>query len=240
MPENRKILLLGVGGHGKSVLDSLITMDCYDNIAFVDRIQEYTTFQNIYKDLNEASDKNCNLMKNKDNGNILMKYPVVGEDKDLERLLSEGYTEAFVAVGSIGDVTVRRKLYELIKKIGFKIPNIIDKSSVVSPYTSLGEGIFIGKNAVVNVETRIGNCAIINSSCVIEHECCIGDFAHIASGSILSGNVQIGAGTHIGAGSVIRQGIQIGAESMIGVGSVVVKNLSDRIVAYGNPCREVV
>jgi sugar O-acyltransferase (sialic acid O-acetyltransferase NeuD family) len=223
MPENRKILLLGAGGHCISVLDSLFTMSCYDTVALIGK-GESTKIEQA---------KDSEML------DTLLGCSIIGGDHDLERLFLEGYTDAFVAVGSIGDVSLRMKLYTLIKQIGFHIPNIIDKSSVVSPYATLGEGIFIGKNAVVNAEARIGNCAIINTSAIIEHECFVGDFVHVASGSILSGNVHIDKGTHIGTGCMIRQGIHIGKDSMIGMGSVVLRDFGTKVTAYGNPCKEV-
>lgn len=209
MPEIRKILLLGGGGHCRSVLDSLMAMSCFSAIGIVD--------------------KKCNSTT----------IPIVGEDSDLERLYADGYTDAFITVGSIGDVTIRRRLYEHIKQIGFYIPNIIDITSVVSPSADLGEGIFVGKKAVINADARIGNCAIINTTAVIEHECRIGDFVHVATGSILCGNVSVDNGTHIGAGSVIKQGVHIGTNTMIGMGSVVLKDMGSEVTAYGNPCKEV-
>lgn len=219
MPESRKILLLGAGGHCRSVMDSLTALCNYETINLID----YRKSDDTTKDARE---------------DILTLAPIVGNDKDLERLHKEGYTDAFITVGSIGNVGTRIKLYEQLKQIGYQIPNIIDKESVVSPYTMLGEGIYVGKKAVINANTRIGNCAIINTASVIEHDCVIGDFVHVATGSILCGDVNIADRTHIGAGSIIRQGIQIGKDSMIGIGSIVVKDIAEKIVAYGNPCRE--
>lgn len=222
MFETKKILVLGAGGHCLSVLDSLLSSYNYQDIGIIDKEKETSAYLSA----------NSNLSQ-------LMNIPVVGCDEDLEKLYSVGYTDAFITVGSIGDVSLRKRLYHLVKSIGFHIPNIIDKSSVVSNYAALGEGIYIGKNAVVNAYAIIGNCAIINTSSVVEHECTIEDFVHIAPGSILSGNVWVKADTHIGAGSMIKQGIHIGADSIVGIGSVVLNNIGDKVIAYGNPCKEV-
>ncbi|NMA73282.1 MAG: acetyltransferase [Bacteroidales bacterium] len=216
MCHNRKILLLGAGGHCLSVIDSLISSNCYTEIGIIDKVEE------------GYSDKR-----------MIMGVPVVGSDDDLLKLFESGYTDAFITVGSIGDPSLRRKLYQRIKEIGFQIPNIIDKTSVVSACAKLDEGIYVGKNAVINANATIGSCAIINTSTTIEHECHIGEFAHIAPGSILCGNVNIGDNTHIGAGSKVKQGIHIGSDTMIGMGSVVVTNIGCNVVAYGNPCKEV-
>jgi len=219
MRENKKILLLGAGGHCKSVLDSLITLCSYEQIGIVAKSEKPSL----------TGDESGDYM-----GAL-----IVGDDTKLSSLFSEGYTDAFIAVGSIGDTTIRRKLYYAIKKIGFHIPNIIDSTCILSPFASLGEGIYIGKGAIVNTHSRIGNCAIINTSAVIEHECNLGDFVHVAPGSIVSGNVHIETGTHIGAGSVIKQGIHIGSDTMIGMGSIVLNDIGSKVIAYGNPCKEV-
>lgn len=242
MPEAKKILLLGAGGHCLSVLDSLLSSCNYEKIGIVDR--EYAKFKDN-KELKESSLNICESTSkeiqfvNPKLNNTIMGIPIVGSDENLEELFKEGYTDAFITVGSIGDISVRRKLYQLIKRIGFHIPNVIDKTSVVSIFATYGEGIFIGKNAVVNAYAKIGNCAIINTASVVEHECNIEEFVHIAPGSILSGNVHVAANTHIGAGTIIKQGLQIGSDSMIGMGSVVLKNIGNKVTAYGSPCKEV-
>ena len=219
MRQNRKILLLGAGGHCMSVLDSLLALNLYSDIGIIDKV--YTE--------NVKSHYSTNISG----------VPIIGADDDLDRLYKEGFTDAFITVGSLGDVSIRRKLYKKIKNIGFNIPNIIDVSSIVSKYTTLGEGNYIGKNAVINGGSDIGNCTIINSSATIEHECIIGDFVHVSPGGILCGNVNINANTHIGAGSIVKQGLTIGSNTMIGMGSVVISNISDNKTVFGNPCREV-
>lgn len=216
MLETKKILLLGTGGHCNSVLDSLLTTAQYNTIGIVSKEENNT----------------------RNNHSSVMGIPIVGDDSNLVQLYSKGYTDAFIAIGSIGDVTLRKRLYELVKKIGFHVPNIIDKTSIISDYAKLGEGIYIGKNVVINANTNIGDCAIVNTSSVIEHECYIGDFVHIAPGTILGGNVRVGSCAHIGMGSLLKQGINIGSNTMIGMGSVVLRDIEENVVAYGNPCRE--
>jgi sugar O-acyltransferase (sialic acid O-acetyltransferase NeuD family) len=218
MQQSKKILLLGAGGHCQSVADSLIDLETYDVISLVGK-----------------PEAGLGILDEKP----LCGLTIVGNDEQLEQLFREGYKAAFLAMGSIGDTKVRRSLYTKLKKIGFELPNIIDRSSVVSRRAFLGEGNYIGKNATVNAYTEIGNCSIINTGSVVEHQCRIGDFAHIASGSILCGDVTIGADTHIGAGTVIKQGIKIGCGTMIGMGSIVLKDIEDHVTAYGNPCRRI-
>lgn len=222
MSEIKKILLLGAGGHCLSVLDSLLSSYDYREIGIIEKKENITVLSD-------------NIKKQ----DMISGIPILGDDDDLCQLYEDGYAEAFITVGSIGDASVRARLYHMIKDIGYHIPNIIDKTGVISPYVKLGEGIYVGKNAIINAGAQIRNGAIINTASIIEHECVIGEFVHVAPGSIICGNVHIESGTHIGAGSVIKQGLQIGEETMIGAGSIVVKNIGSHTTAYGNPCKEV-
>lgn len=210
---NRKILLIGGGGHCKSVLDSLIRSGNYSEIGIVD--------------------------KNENIGKHVLGISIIGCDSDLIKLYENGYNYAFVTLGSTGDASQRIKLFSMLEKIGFEIPNIVDSTSTISENANMSYGIYMGKNVVVNAGVSIGKGAIINTSSTIEHDCTVGNFSHIATGSVLCGEVCTGENVHIGANSVIKQRVNIGANTIIGMGSVVLHDIAGSMIAYGNPCREV-
>lgn len=209
---SKRILLIGGGGHCKSVLDTLLENNEYDEIGIIDK-------------------KECI-------GNDVFGVDFVGCDDDLGKLYKQGYTHAFISLGSIGKSETRKKIYKKLVDIGFEVPNIISKTAIIGKEVTLGIGIYIGKNVVINCCSKVEDCAIINTSVTIEHDCQIGEFAHIAPGSILCGNVKIGNNTHIGANSTIRQLLSVGNDSIVGIGSVVVANIGTNIIVYGNPCKE--
>ncbi|MBI9094591.1 MAG: acetyltransferase [Sphaerochaeta sp.] len=210
---SKKLLLLGAGGHCKSIIDTLSSSNEYSEIGIIEK--EGTSTQTV------------------------LGIPVIGFDDDLQELYGRGFTHAFVSLGSIGDTGARRRLSSLLSSIGYSVPNIIDKSAHVSADCELGKGIFIGKNVVVNAGVTIGDYSIINTSATIEHDCKIGQFVHISTGTVLCGSVTIGNDSHIGANSVIRQQLEIGSNVMIGIGSVSLQNIPDQSTAYGNPCKVV-
>lgn len=210
---NKKILLIGGGGHCKSVLDSLLELNKYLEVGIIDK---------------------------KDNiGSSVLGVPVVGCDDDLSVLFNDGYKYAFVTVGSIGNPSLRIKLFNILNEIGYEIPSIVDSSAKVSKYAKIEQGVFVGKQSLVNAGSLIQKGAIINSGTIIEHDCQIGTFAHIAPGAVLGGGVTVGENSHIGSSVTIKQQVNIGSNSIIGMGSVVLQNIADSIMAYGNPCREV-
>lgn len=210
---SKKIIIVGGGGHCKSVLDSLLKLNEYSEIGIVDK------HENV--------------------GNLIMGIPVVGCDENLPTLFKRGYKYAFVAIGSVGNPSLKIELFNIIKKIGFEIPVIVDFSAEVSNHVNIKQGVFVGKRSIINADVLISEGAIINSGSIVEHDCQIGAFSHIAPGAILGGGVIIGDNSHVGANTTIKQQVCIGANSMIGMGSVVLQNISDNTLAYGTPCREV-
>lgn len=210
---SKKLLLIGGGGHCKSVLDTLLQLKQYSEISIIDKSE------NI--------------------GKYILGINTIGCDGDIVKLYRSGYKYAFVTLGSIGNSSQRIKLFNMIEKIGFEIPNIIDITSVVSQHVKMESGIYVGKNVVINADSIIGKGSIINTSSTVEHDCVIREFSHIAPGTILCGGVHVGKNVHIGAKSVIKQQVNIGDNTTIGMGSVVLNNIDSSIIAYGNPCKEV-
>ena len=202
----KKLVLLGGGGHCKSVLDAVLRVGEYDDIVIVD------------PDLQVGTD--------------IYGCQVVGDDSILPHLKQQGYECAFIAIGSISDTSLRRKLAARIKSLGFEIPVISDPSAVISRYAEIGPGTFVGKNAIINADAVIGKHCIINTGSIVEHECRIDDFTHVSVGSILCGNSHIGSSCLIGAGAVVIQGLTIGNNTIVGANSTVLTNLEDNVRVY--------
>jgi len=147
-------------------------------------------------------------------------------------------SEIPIALG-IGSNTVRKKLFEKIKKAGFTVATLIHPSAIVSDNVKIGVGSVVMPGVVINTHSIVGKGAIINTASVIEHENTIGDFAHISPGAALAGNVTIGDLTHIGIGSSIIQGATVGSGCLIGAGSVVIHSIENNTLCYGNPCKVI-
>lgn len=207
------LLLIGGGGHCKSVLDTITSSDKFNVIGIID-IKEKV-------------------------GSYVDKIKVIGTDDDLEKFFEEGIKSAFITIGNVNVSFARQNIFLKLKKIGFKFPEIIDADAIISTNCTIGEGTYVGKRVIVNSHATIGENCIINSGAIIEHDCIIGDFAHIAPGAVLSGGVKVGNNSLLGTNSTVIQGVNIGENTLIGAGSVVIKNINDNCVAYGNPCKEI-
>ncbi len=201
------IVLVGMGGHAKGIVDTIEKQKKYHIVGFVDTSSK----QNTYKG-----------------------YEVIGNDSDLENIFSkEGVNAAFITIGYLGQSQIRIKLYENLKRIGYHLPVIIDPTAAVAENAHIEEGTYIGKNAVVNADSSIGKLCIINDGAIIEHDCKVGDFSHVAVGTVVCGMSQIGAQSFIGANATVIQCVTVGNYVTIGAGAVVLSDVKDNSTVYG-------
>jgi len=205
---NHGIVVVGASGHAKVVIELLREMGAKVDFCVGE----------------DGSPDSC------------LGVPVLKGDAHLERLREEGYSRAFVAVGSN---EARARLGESVQRLGYELVNAISPRAVLSPTVRIGKGVAIMAGAVVNAESVIGDLAIVNTGATVDHDCQLGAAVHIAPQCGLAGNVTVGAGSFLGIGCKVIPRVRIGAGVTVGAGSVVVRPLPDGVLAMGVPARPV-
>lgn len=193
--KKKSIVLIGTGGHAEACIELLSEQ----KIFFLKKI--------VGK-------------KNEINKKLLNKYRVSHSDKNLSDL-SKKIKYAMIGVGQIQDSNIRKKIFQILKKNKFILPTIHSKYSIISKFSSIGEGTVVMHGAIIGPGVKIGKNCIINSKVLIEHGSIIGDNTHIATSVTVNGNVKIGSNCFIGSGSVIRQNIKIKDNTFIKMLSVI-------------------
>lgn len=194
-----KILILGMGGHAKSIVDAIEREQKYEIAGYV--VNEYNGV---------VSDK---------------KYPVLGNDNDLQNLYLQGIHSVAVGIGYLGKSDLRKNIYNKLKEIGYNLPVVCDPSAILASGVSVGEGTFIGKGAILNTDSQVGKMCIINTGTIVEHDCKVGDFSHVAVGTVLCGEVSVGKQAFIGANATVIQGRKVADGCIVGAGEVIRKNV---------------
>jgi sugar O-acyltransferase (sialic acid O-acetyltransferase NeuD family) len=141
---------------------------------------------------------------------------VLGADDALPSLLSH-VPNALVAIGQIESAAPRRRVFEMLRDLGFMMPAIVSSRAHVSRHAHLGGGSVVMHGAIVNASARVGENCIINSQALIEHGATIGDHCHISTGAVVNGCARVGASSFVGSGAVVRQGVVVGEECLIGM-----------------------
>ena len=189
------IVVYGGGGHGKALIDLLRALGTY-HIAGVldDRLPP---------------------------GEMIMGVPVLGGAAALVELRRRGLRQAVNAVGGIGNINIRMRIFQRLAQAGFTCPALVHPTAFVEPSASLAAGVQVFPHAYVGREAHLGFGVIVNTGAIVSHECQVGDYANLSPGSILAGQVQVGSGALVGMGVTINLLAVIGEGARLGNSAVV-------------------
>jgi sugar O-acyltransferase (sialic acid O-acetyltransferase NeuD family) len=211
---DKKVLVVGAGGHAKVVIDCLHKMPEVTTLGLLD----------------------CDLERI---GDFVLGEKILETDDYLNKI---SILDVFLTlgVGSTDLPVKRRSLFDALTGKWFKFINVIHPSAIISDDVKLGEGNQVFAGTVIQPGVILGNNVIINTSSSIDHDCIIGDNVHIAPGATLSGLVSIGAGSHVGIGAKIIQGIKVGEDCLIAAGSVVCEDVPSGARVCGVPAKRII
>jgi acetyltransferase EpsM len=193
--EPKALIIYGGGGHGKSLIDLVRAMGTFQLVGLID-------------DGLEA-------------GSEVMGLTVFGGGTLLSTLAERGLRLAINAVGGVGDIGSRVRVFERILNAGFTCPTLVHPKAFVEPSADLADSVQIFPNAYVGSETKVGFGVIVNTSAIVSHDCRLEAYANIAPGASLAGGVTVGEGVLIGMGVTINLNVNIGAGARVGNSAVV-------------------
>lgn len=173
------IILIGAGGHCRSVIDVIEQEGRYKIAGLIDEKRNV--------------------------GQDVLGYQVIGCDDELAELRGT-YSNALVTVGHVYDNSIRVRLFNKIKGLGFFIPTVVSPLAYVSRSASLGEGSVVMHHALVNAKSKVGYNCIINTKALIEHDVIVGNHCHISTASVLNGGAQVSDNVFFGSNATSVQG----------------------------------
>ncbi len=189
------VIIYGAGGHGKALLDLVRILGTYKAAGFID--------------------------DGVSPGEGIMGVPVLGGGEKLPELYAQGVRFAINAVGGIGVVSVRMKVFRRIAEAGFVCPPVVHPTAFVEAGAIVSPGVQVFPHAYLGSEVRVGFGSIVNTGAIVSHDCILGDYVNISPGAILAGEVQVGDGALVGMGVTVNLGVEIGAGARIGNGATV-------------------
>jgi acetyltransferase EpsM len=198
----RALVVYGGGGHGKSLIDLVLALGTYDLVGVID------------DGLGVGSD--------------VAGLAVLGGSEKLAELAENGVRQAVNAVGGIGDIHSRMRVFDTLTSAGFVCPTVAHPRAYVEPSARLAGGVQVFPHSYVGSEASVGFGAIINTGAVVSHDCAVGDYANISPGALLAGGVSIGEGALVGMGVTINLNVTVGPEARIGNSAVVKSDVPAR------------
>lgn len=217
--DEKQIIILGAGGHGKEVSSYIRDLSARGErirpVGFVDEHKPRGPWG--------ATE-------------------VLGGFDELQSILSRAADSAMLYITAVGNNRLRS---EFVRKLeGLNVRNLPawtlrHPHSVVGHDVEIGEGTCLAPGSIITTSVRIGKHCIVNVNASVSHDSIIGDFTNINPGAVIAGNVRIGQGCYIGAGATVIEKLAIGDWAVIGAGAVVINDIPPRVTAVGVPARVI-
>ncbi len=161
--------------------------------------------------------------------------PILGKDEDA-KVIYVTHVSCKIVI-SPDNPSVRKRLSQYYKDVGFDFATIVSPKAIVSKSAKLGIGTVIQSGVNVSSACIIGNFVKLNINSNIMHDNCMGDYCTVAPNAVLLGYVKLGDEVYIGANSTILPNIVIGERATIGAGAVVTRNIAANIIVKGVPAK---
>lgn len=170
----RTLLILGAGGHGKSVAEAALLSGEWQAVCFLD---------DAWPNTQQARG-----------------WPVLGKPGTI----ADWADQCLGAVAALGNNEVRHQWTQMIVQAGVPLVSVVHPRARVSPSAVFGAGSTVMAGAVVGTVSTLGEGVISNSNATVDHDVVLGDYAHLGVGAQLAGGVKVGDGSLVAGGLVLR------------------------------------
>jgi len=198
MLEEKKVLIIGGGGHSRVVIDS---------------------FRKLGYLIDGIVDPAYKIDK------LVSGVPVVGGDEVFDRVSVESI-EIINGVGVLPGRIGRWKIADRMRNSGFKFVTVVDPDAVISSNVTVSEGVQIMAGCVLQDGVKVGSDSVVNTGTILDHDCDIGEKCWISPGVTVCGGSRIGSNAYIGAGATLLENISIGDGALISAGATVFEEIA--------------
>lgn len=188
----KRLLIIGAGGHGRSVAEAALLGQDYALMAFLD-------------DATKPPEHH------------LWGCPVWGATA----MLADCRGRIDEVIVAIGNNALREALHQQAKAQGISLATVVHPAAMVSPTATLGEGSTIMAGAIVGTGAQLGEGVIINCGAVVDHDCVVESFGHLGVNAGMAGGSVLGRSAWMPVGSALAYGVKVLAGRVLRAGEVV-------------------
>lgn len=174
-----RLLVLGAGGHGRSVAESAELSGQFEVVGFLDDAVPL--------------------------GERVLGCHVLGSVASI----ADHCRLADHAIVAIGNNAVREKLMQQLTEAGYAMATVVHPQAFVSPSAVVGHGSVIMAGAIVGTEARLGVGIIVNCGAVVDHHTTVEDFGHLGINASMAGGTVLGRSAWMQAGAALGYGVKL-------------------------------
>lgn len=191
MNTTKNLLILGYGGHARSIADVALSLG-FEHLIFIDN----------------------NAKANED----FMGFPVVRECNNLPKeewlcipALGDNHQRHSQIIQSLKDGWRLATLIAPSATIGIRtkisLGCFVGNHAHIGPMTKIGIGCIINTGAIVEHECILGDCVHISVNATVAGRVKISDFVFAGASSVVIDRIEVGSNITIGAGGVVTSSL---------------------------------
>lgn len=180
-----RVLVVGAGGHGRSVAEAIELAGEAQVVAFCD--DGWPALTQVWH------------------------YPVWGAAADF----AQWRDRVDAAVVAIGNNAARQRLSAELARAGIPAFLVVHPAAQVSSRARLGEGCTIMAGAVIGTESVLGAGVIVNCGAVVDHHAMVADFGHLGVGACMAGGSALGQRAWLQAGVALGYGGRVAPDVVL-------------------------
>lgn len=169
-------------------------------------------------------------------GQIDHGYKILGSFNDL---FSQDITGKYFLL-TMGDMNIRKELFERITSKGGIVPTLIHPTAEVSLFASVSpNGVIIDSQTIIQSDCSIEDGVFICSQSMVCHQTTIEPYVFVAPKALIGARLRIKQFSFIGQNATIisTKAKEVGEYSIVGAGAVVTKGVVKGQTVVGNPAR---
>lgn len=169
-------------------------------------------------------------------GKAVRGVPVLGGISALETLKDSDGIEAVYC--PLGNNVLRVKFLTYARELGYKTPNYIHPSVIISPNVTIGEGVYILLGTTIMPHTVIKDFVMISMGVHVAHHNVLDEGVFLSTGCNFGASIHAHKYSYCGISSTIMTGLhELGEDCLIGAGAVVIRDVEPKAVMAGVPAK---
>lgn len=199
------IIIVGAGGFGREVYQ-------WSKDAFGE--DEYNIKGFLSKDSSELD-------------GFLIDAPILGHEDDYQIQESDRFVIA------IGNVVIKKKVVEELRKKGAKFISLIHPTALVSSSVKIGEGVVVCPYSILTDSVVIEDYAMLNVYVYCGHDSKVGKYSILSPYSTLNGFANLEDEVFLATHSVVTGYKNVGKGSVVGANSLVLHDVDAQSKVLG-------
>lgn len=192
MTPRKSLLILGFGGHARSVAD--VALACgYDHLVFVDEMArpgENFLGHPVFSSLEAVAAVACDA------------FPAAGDNKKRNAQILQLRTLGLKLVSIVSPCASLGAGSTLAEGC------FVGHHAHIGPLAVIGCGCIVNTGAVVEHEARVGDYAHISVNATIAGRSSLGSYSMLGAGAVIIDGVSVGSDVMIAAGAVVHRTVQ--------------------------------